>query len=190
MHLTSRRVSFSIGLALIIGWGIFFLLFLTSSRTLFEAQIASGETTAPLPPRGVNINIQVDKRVYRGGDTVLISVRNDSRLPIWIQQPATECPSGWWSVERLLDDGQTWQAVHWSKTTCGQARVVRFPNHSLKTDEWNALVLGDQIGEVLVNPPVGTYRVTMPYLRGKTVTATTWPTTDTEFASSPAFTIQ
>lgn len=189
MHFTTRRVSFSIGLALIIGWGIFFLLFLASSRTLFESQISAGESMVTIPP-GVNLSVQTDKKIYIGGDTVLIAMRNDSRTPIWIQEPDAACPNAWWSVERLQDDGQTWQAVQWSKTTCPTGTIVRFPGHTLKTAQWQALVLGTQIGEVLVNPPAGTYRVSMPYLKGKTITATTWDASKAEIAVSPSFTIQ
>ena len=186
MFNVTRRVNFAIAIALTVGWGIFFLLFLVSSTTLFEAQQASADRIAILPA-GVKINVQVDKKVYRGGDTILIAVRNDSRYPIWIQSPSPDCPTNWWMIERLTDDGETWSPVALTKKTCGPSGVERFANHTLKSDEWTSLVPGPQIGEVMVNPLAGTYRVSVPYLKGKTVTAVTWPSQGTEKATSASF---
>lgn len=188
MFNVTRRFSFAITIAMMVGWGIFFLLFLASSTTQFEVQQARAENTVILPP-GVKINTQVDKKVYRGGDTVLIAIRNDSRYPIWIQSSSVECPTNWWAIEKLMSDGETWSPVTLTKKTCEQGGVVSFPNHTLKSNEWVALVPGPQIGEVMVNPPAGTYRISMPYLKGKNITATTWPTDGVEKATSAAFSI-
>ena len=189
MFNVSRRVSFSVAIALTVGWGIFFLLFLVSSNTLLETQLAQGDRVLARPP-GVRISVQVDKRVYRGGDAVLIAVRNDSRLPIWITTADEACPSAWWMIEQLAADGETWSAVGLSKQECPTTGITRFTNHTLKTDTWMALVPGPQIGDIFVNAPSGTYRVSVPYLKGKTVTAESWRTQTLVQATSPQFSIQ
>jgi len=188
MFNVTRKVSFSVAIALTVGWGIFFLLFLTSSNTLFEAQQIDGERTIALPA-SIRINVQVDKKIYRGGDTVLIAVRNDSRIPVWIKI-AESCPSAWWAIERLDDDGETWRGVSLSKKECALSSIVKFTNHSLNTDAWMALVPGPQVGEVLINPPTGTYRVVMPYIKGKAVTVDNWIPQGLFKAASTPFTIQ
>lgn len=188
MFNVTRRVSFAVAIALTVGWGIFFLLFLASSTTILEAQQSQTESAVILPV-GVRINVQVDKKVYRGGDTVLIAIRNDSRTPIWIQTPSAECPAGWWSIERLMDDGESWTVVTRSKQVCGPGGVERFTGHTLRSDAWLALVPNNQIGDLLGNPPTGTYRIMMPFLKGKTITATTWPSQDVEQATSAPFSI-
>lgn len=188
MFNVTRRVSFAVAISLTVGWGIFFLLFLASSNTLLEAQQLQGEQMTPLPS-GVKLSIQVDKRVYRGGDSVLIAVRNDSRMPIWIQSPGADCPSAWWTLEVLNADGETWTSVQTQKSGCSGASVVRFPDHSLKSDEWHALVPGPQLGEVFVDAPAGTYHIVMPYAKGKSVDTTTWPPSDTGRSTSAPFTI-
>ncbi len=187
MFNVSRRVNFSVAIALTVGWGIFFLLFLASSNTLLEAQQAQDNRVLA---RGVRISVQVDKRVYRGGDAVLIAVRNDSRLPIWITTAGEACPSAWWMIERLAADGETWSAVGLSKQECPTTGITRFTNHTLKTDTWMALVPGPQIGDIFVNASAGTYRVSVPYLKGKTVTAESWRTQTPVQATSPQFSIQ
>lgn len=188
MFNVTRKVSFSVAIALTVGWGIFFLLFLTSSNTLLEAQQIDGERAVPLPP-GVRLNVQVDKRIYRGGDTILIAVRNDSRIPVWIKT-AEDCPSAWWAIERLDDDGETWRAVSLTKKPCAMNGIIKFTNHTLNTDVWMAFVPGPQVGEVLINPPTGTYRVVMPYIKGKVVTIDNWTPQTLSKAFSTAFTIQ
>ncbi|MEK7637366.1 MAG: hypothetical protein AAB402_03215 [Patescibacteria group bacterium] len=188
MFNVSRRVNFSIVIALTVGWGIFFLLFLASSNTLLEAQQAQ-DNRVLAPPPGVRVNVQVDKRVYRGGETLLLAVRNDSRPPIWIQLPGDGCAARWWTVERLASDGESWSPVAITKQSCPAVGLVRFPNHSLKTDQWTALVPGPQIGDILIGAPAGTYRIAVPYLKGKNVTAGSWPATGIERATSPQFSI-
>lgn len=191
MFNVTRRVSFAVAIALTTGWGIFFLLFLASSNTLLEAQLAEGERVAILPP-GLRLNVQIDKRVYRGGDAVLIAVRNDSRLPVWMTKSDT-CPSAWWQIERLGEDGETWVPVTLSKLECPITAVEKFANHSLKTDAWMALVPGPQIGDVLVSAPTGTYRVSMPYIKGmkgKEVTVADWTAQKSEQVTSSQFTVQ
>lgn len=191
MFNVTRRVSFAVAIALTVGWGIFFLLFLASSSTLFEAQQYDGEHVVTLPP-GVRLSVQVDKRVYRGGDAVLIAVRNDSRLPIWIPQAET-CPSFWWGIEQLGSDGETWAKIGLSKQECDVTGIELFANHSLKTDAWMALVPGTQIGDVLVPPPTGTYRVSVNYVKkakGAELTLEDWAANKQEIAASTPFTIQ
>ncbi len=189
MFNVTRRVSFAIALALIVGWGIFFLLFLTSENTLFAAQI---ELDAPVTvtSRKVLLNVQVDKKIYRGGDVVLLAVRNDSRTQIWFPK-ADACPAAWWNVERLGDDGIVWKAFASSKPTCTISGIEEFATHSLKTDAWQALVPGNQIGGgVLDNPPTGTYRIVTPFLKGKNSTSQDWTEEKLIQAASSPFTIQ
>jgi hypothetical protein len=192
MFIVTRRVSFTVALALTIGWGIFFLFFLASSSALFDAQQSASEHVVVLPP-GVRLSVQLDKRVYRGGETVLIAVRNDSRLPIWLPYAGDTCPSAWWSLERLGEDGETWTHVATTKQACTPTDVVQFTNHSLKTDAWMALVPGPQIGEVLVNPETGTYRLSVPYIKGKkntTMKLEHWMAEPHDSTTSGTFTIQ
>ncbi len=188
MFNVTRRVSFAVAIALTVGWGVFFLLFLASSNTLLQAQQLQGEQVAILPP-GVKISVQVDKRVYRGGDDVLLAVRNDSRWPIWIKT-TVDCASDWWAVEQLQSDGETWSPVTITTQTCPAAQTERFPNHTLKTDHWTAFVPGPQIGKVMVEAPAGTYRIAMLFQKGKTITAGPWPPDGAAVAVSPQFSIQ
>lgn len=188
MFNVTRRVSFAVAIALTVGWGIFFLLFLASSNTLLAAQQSAAESTIPLPP-GVRLNVQVDKRIYRGGDVVLVAVRNDSRIPIWIEK-SDDCPSAWWKIEQLGSDGETWTMVQLAKQACVTSGIEQFPTHTLKTDAWMALVPGPQIGNVMVNPPTGTYRVTVQYIKGKTAVAKDWTPQAVVAATSIPFTIQ
>lgn len=188
MFNVNRRVSFVVALAGIIGWGIFLLLFLNSSRILLEAQTV--QDTVPVLPSGVRMSIQTDKRVYRAGDTVLIAVRNDSRQPIWIQQRDVSCASEWWQVEKLGNEESDWAVVARAKRTCPTGAPVRFAAHTVKSDAWTAVIPGPQIGEVMIGAESGTYRITLPFLKGKTVTSDTWPETGVAYASSPQFTIQ
>lgn len=175
-------------MAAVVGFGIFFLLFLNSTRILFESQLAS-EAVVTLPP-GVRFSVQTDKRVYRSGDAVLIAVRNDSRLPIWIQNIGDPCAAHWWQVEQLGNEDNDWNVVARTKQPCPPATAIRFTNHTVKSDTWIALVPGSQPGDVMVGAPAGTYRISMPYVKGKTQTIETWPVTGVSLATSPQFTIQ
>lgn len=189
MFNVTRKVSFSVAIALTVGWGIFFLLFLASSRIAFESQNPVDQVLV-LPP-GVKLSVQIDKRVYKSGDEVLIAVRNDSRYPIWIQQTTDGCRPTWWMIEQLQNDGDTWTPLKLAKQACTNLSLTTFDKHSLKTDIWASLVPGPQIGNVLVNAPSGTYRVVVPYVKGsKTTDLTAWPTTGIDKATSPQFSLQ
>ena len=188
MFNVTRRVSFAVVIALTVGWGIFFLLFLASSTRLIEAQQARTEQITIVPP-SVKINIQVDKKIYRGGETILIAVRNDSRLPIWIQSPGEDCPARWWSLEQLQGDGETWSSVALTRRGCGPVGVVSFPSHTLKSYAWTALVPNVAIGEVFGNPLPGTYRIAVPYVKGRNLPDTVWPNQGVQIVTSPSFSI-
>lgn len=189
MFNVTRRVSFSIAIAMTVGWGIFFLLFLTASNTTLEAQQRELLQTGTLT-KGVKLNIQADKSVYRAGETVLVAIRNDSRIPVWIRQFDEECQAGWWSVERLDSDGETWQAVEDTPPSCTAAGIVRFTNHTLKSAEWKTVIRDISAKNQERNVRTGTYRIAMPYLKGKAVARdTTWSDTDAGRVNSVAFTV-
>ncbi len=187
MFSVSRRVSFSIVVALLLGWGIFIILFLQSSSVLLSSSTTDqGLTILP----SVRLSVQIDKHVYASGDAVLIAVRNDSRVPIYVQQAADGCSTNWWSIEQLQADGEHWESILTTKQTCPTpSSMIEFPKHSLRSDQWQAIVPGS-IGDVLVGAPSGTYRVVVPYLTGKSSVAPTWPESGFATAVSPTFSIQ
>lgn len=189
MFNVTRRVSFSVAISITVGWGIFFLLFLASSKTVMDAQQQTIDQTGVLPP-GVKLSVQVDKKIYRSGDTILIAVRNDSRLPVWLPEFTEECTDAWWTVEHLESDGESWQPVRTVTTDCTTTAIARFPNHSLKAAEWKAV---EPVSSALSQPkPIstGTYRISVRYMKGKGITADTpWTSAESTMVSAPAFTI-
>ncbi len=188
MFNVSKKISFSVVVAILIGWGICFLLFMASAKTALQSEFANEQPV--VVTRALRLTVQVDKRVYATEDRVLIAVRNDSRMPIWIQQVGADCPLLWWNVERLGADGQTWLPVTLQKVVCEGTHTIQFPNHSLKSGEWNLQEAGAQIGNVTVNVLTGTYRISIPYLRGEAKDATTWPGAATRTVTSSPFTVQ
>src|SRR5690349_1128880 len=150
MFTVGRRVSFSVVIALLIGWGVFSLLFLQASNTLFQAQAYELDRPAPLPA-GIKLNLQVDKKIYRAGDTVLIALRNDSRLPVWLAEHADGCQGSWWRVESLGSDGEKWRPVVLTKDVCATNTfgVAKFSRHTLQTDEWRSVVPSAQLGNIV-----------------------------------------
>lgn len=185
----TKKVSFSVVITLALGWGGFFLLFMTSSRTLLKAEALQVEAQ-PTLPAGVRLHFVTDKNIYRAGEVVLLSLRNDSRTPIWTAAATGSCQQ-WWTVERLSDNGETWQPVATSAATCppNQQPLERFPNHTVRTGEWTALVLRDQTTDIFVPPVSGSYRLVVSYLRGKQVAVSDW-TTSARTVATPAVTIQ
>lgn len=189
MFNVTRRVSFSVAIGLTVGWGIFFLLFLASSQTIMDAQQQTLDQTGVLPP-GVKMSVQVDKRVYRAGDNVLIAVRNDSRLPVWLPDFTEDCAEAWWFVEHLESDGESWQPVRTATVDCTTTSIARFPNHTLKAAEWKTV---EAKSSAVTQPkPIstGTYRISVRYLKGKTVTAETrWSSAEATTVSALPFTV-
>ncbi len=190
MFLVTRKVSFSVVVALTLSWGLFFLLFLKSSLTLLQAETLPSGTAAVLTS-GVRLNLQVDKRVYRGGETVMVSLRNDSRAAIWLPARSDACQP-WWKVEQLATDGETWQSVTTSKTSCQPVDrpLERFTTHTVKTGEWPALVPSASPGNVMINPPTGTYRMAVVFLKGRQARPSDWAGESPGKIVSVPFTIQ
>lgn len=184
MFNVTRRVSFAVVIALTVGWGAFFLLFLASSNTLLEAQQRAINEVTVLPP-GVKLKIQVDKDVYRGGDTILAAVRNDSRLPVYVQAPDGDCAPDWWFVERLESDGETWATFDPPPTVCSSIGLDRFTNHTLRPVEWTAVLRTTGPKGEPIKVPTGTYRITIPYLKGKDVQDAVWPAKTSQVSSMP-----
>ncbi|MBI5466720.1 MAG: hypothetical protein HY975_00685 [Candidatus Kerfeldbacteria bacterium] len=185
----TKKVSFSVVVVLTIGWGAFFLLFMTSSRTLLRAETLPLDARQSLPA-GVRFSFVTDKNVYRAGDVVLLSLRNDSSTAIWMPALTGSCQQ-WWNVERLSNDGETWQPVETRAAACqpDQQPLERFPSHTVKTGEWTALVLRDPASDVFIAPLSGSYRIVAPYLRGKQATVRDWAEAS-RTVSTPAITIQ
>lgn len=190
MFLVTQKVSFSVVVALALSWGVFFLLFLKSSSTLLQAETTQNGTAVAITP-GVRLTLQVDKRVYRGGETVLVSLRNDSRAAIWLPGWSDACQP-WWGVEQLAADGETWQSVAISQASCqpSQLPLKRFTAHTVKTGEWPALVPSASPGNVMINPPTGTYRLVIAFLKGQQARPSDWVGQGSGKAASLPFTIQ
>lgn len=189
MFNVTRRVSFSVVIALLLGWGALAVMFFQSSSFLIAAETEDGY---PMNiPRGVKLMLQVDKKVYRGGEAVLISLRNDSRLPIWLATSANGCPATWWSLEKLGSDEDDWQTVSRTKLGCHGTSTgfERFDKGTLRTDEWNGLLQTNAIGEVYLPAMTGTYRINVPFLAGKEAVEADWAAA-AEARPSAAFTIQ
>ncbi len=189
MFNVTRRVSFSVVIALLLGWSGMALMIFQSSNYLIAAETEDGSPMSI--PRGVKLALQVDKKVYRGGEPVLISLRNDSRLPIWLATNADGCPATWWTLERLGNDENDWQTVARTKAGCSgpSAGLEGFAKGTLKTDEWSGLLQTSAIGEVFLPATTGTYRVSVPYLVGKEIAEIDW-TAKAEVRQSNAFTVQ
>lgn len=186
MFSVTRKVSFSVVIALLLGWGVMSTLIFRSSGYLFEAQ-ATDDT--PLAVPGVQLNFQVDKKVYRQSDPILIALRNDSRTPITVATKADGCHDGWWYVQSL--EGETWEPVVLTKATCTTKTygLESFTRHTLKTGEWNGLVPGPQIGEIFMPAKTGTYRIAVPYQRGKKPVEAAWGL-KANLVTTTSFTIQ
>lgn len=186
----TKRVSFSVVIALLLGWGVMSLLILQSSNDLLRAQVLeNGQVVRQ--PRGVVLSLHVDKKVYRAEEPILISLRNDSRENIWIADHGDGCQGEWWTIQRLFDTDD-WKRVTLSSTTCEKAtyQPVVFDRHSLKTGEWNGLVHADALGDVFTPAETGTYRVAVPFIHSRVEEAGTWTSDRTQMAVSSAFTIQ
>jgi hypothetical protein len=189
MFNATKRVSFTVVIALLLGWGVMSLLILRSADYSLQADTLDAGSTAIRSPN-VKLTMQVDKRVYRAGETVLISLRNDSRTPIWLPTTASGCVTSWWTVERL-EDGDFWRPVGLTKAACSiPIGINQFAKHDLRTAEWNSLVPGPQLGEVYINAPTGTYHIATPYLKGKQVAEINWQQAELPKITSPSFTIQ
>ena len=191
MPIVGKRVSFSVVIALLLGWGALSLFVLKTSDTLFTADTYSTDHPVALLP-GVKLTLQVDKRVYRSGDDVLIALRNDSRPQIWLSQHADGCASSWWRVERLADDGETWSAVPLSKDVCVAATygLEKFTSHTLKTADWIANVPSTLIGNITTPAPAGTYRISVPYLKAVEAKEEDWHQGAPPKIVSPSFSLQ
>lgn len=188
-----KKVSFSVVIAILLGWGVFGILFMQASNTLWQAQAYEIDRPAPLPT-GVKLSLQVDKKIYRAGDTVLLALRNDSRATIWLAEHADGCSGAWWRVEVLAADGETWTPVPQSKDICQtkQFGLAPFVRHTLQNAEWKSVVPNSQLGNIVDPALVGTYRIIAPYLKGVAGVATEsdWGTVVAHTIVSPSFTIQ
>jgi len=190
IHL-SRRFIFSLAIGLVIGWGILFLFLIAASSTMMGVDTEALDRMPVILP-SVRLALQVDKKVYLGGDTVLISARNDSRSNIWIMKPPSGCEDKWWKIQQLGNDGETWKDVALTKHPCKTADVTsqQFTNHTVQGATWIAQIPGPQLGDVFINPPTGTYRVVMPYVKSKEPVVTNWSAEGTAKMTSFTFTIQ
>ena len=185
----TQRISFSLVVALLLGWVAMGLLIVRSSNTLLDAQTLDADRPIT-QPHGVKVKIDVDKKVYGANDIVLLSLRNDSSKDIWLSERADGCSGTWWAID-VLRNGDQWVAVPLSKTKCTATDygVKQFSRHSIQTDEWNILVPSDQLGDVFSHAPTGTYRLRVPYLIGQQATEADWATM-TKYVVSPSFTVQ
>lgn len=190
MFSVGKRVSFSVVVALMLGWGIFGLLILKASNELLQAQSYEFDHPIPIPP-GIRLNVQVDKKVYRSGETALIALRNDSRLAVSLAEHADGCQGSWWKVESLGPDGVTWSSVRLAKDTCPTVKygLQKFVRHTVKTAEWTAVVPTGQLGNIVQPAPTGTYRIAVPYLKGQAAQEAMLSTATTKVVS-PSFTLQ
>lgn len=186
-----KKVSFSLVIALLTGWGVFSVLFIKAAEALWQAEGLEYDQPVQLPP-GVKLNLNVDKKVYKGGDQILISLRNDSRLVVWLAARADGCRDAWWLVEKLGPDGENWSPVELTKKTCPSKTfgLTKPGRHSLQNAEWAALVPVRQLGNVSVPAPTGTYRIAVPYLKSKTAVESDWLTESRRLVTSAAFAVQ
>ncbi len=189
MFSVSRKVSFSVVVALLLGWAVMSVLLFQSSQILIAAQYEDGLRI--VLPSGVKLTLVVDKKVYRPEEPILISLRNDSRKQIWLATTAGGGPNSWWFVQRLGSDANDWRTVSRTSAGCVAASsgLEKYASHTLKTDQWDGLVQTGDIGEIFTNAPTGTYRIAVPYLVGKEVAATGW-NLDPQLVPSGNFTVQ
>lgn len=188
MFNVTRRVSFSVVIALLLGWGAMsFMIFRSAEYTIASEK---DDGYIGVPSKGVKMLFQVDKKVYRGGEPVLISLRNDSRKPIFLATSALGCGQSWWALQRLGTDETDWQTVTRSKESCSGSTtgLESFAKGTLKTDEWNGLIQTDAIGEVFLPAETGIYRFLVPYLVGS-AEEEDWKSQQAQIGSS-SFTIQ
>lgn len=166
MFNVTRRVSFSVVIALLLGWGAMSFMIFQSAEYSIASERNNGYFGAPL--KGVKMLFQVDKKVYRGGEPVLISLRNDSRKPIYLSTSALGCGQTWWALQQLGTDETDWRTVTRSKDSCTgiTAGLEDFAKGTLKTDVWNGLIQTNAIGEVYLPAETGIYRFLVPYLVG------------------------
>lgn len=187
MPSASKRIHFGLVVALLLGWGAMGIMLVQAGQSLIQSDL--DQPAAFVQPRGVKLGLDVDKRIYRAGDPILISVRNDSRKDVFLAEQADGCAAGWWVVE-ALENGETWRLVQRTKASCADIRfgLVAFPRHSIESSEWNGMVPGSAIGDVAVAAPTGTYRIRVPYVYGE-VTEADWALLGRAVVSSE-FTIQ
>ena len=162
-----KSVSFTVVIALLLGWGALGYLFAQASNSLISTE--SDPLAAPVKlQKGVRLSLTVDKKVYAAKERILISLRNDSRLPITLAKTVDNCAPQWWSVERF-DSTEEWAPVPLVKTDCNQVStgLENFPKHSLNVDAWDGLVPAGGIGNLFVAAPTGTYRISVPYQTGE-----------------------
>lgn len=191
MRGVNKRVSASVALALIIGFGALAALIIQAGVTTFAAETTE-QPTNPVGP-GIRLKFQVDKSIYRAGETVLLALRNDSRKSIWLAEQADGCAADWWQLERLQADGETWAKVILNKQTCVTLSYgsVSFVRHTLKTGQWDLHVPGPQLGDVVIDASVGTYRFSAPYLSQSSAPSDQgWQGTTVKAITSPIFTVQ
>lgn len=165
-----------------------FLIF-QSSQVLIANEYDDGSRI--VLPAGVKLALVVDKKVYQPNESILISLRNDSRKQIWLAKAAGGCPNSWWYIQRLGSDVNDWHTVPRTTKGCtdGNSGLDKFSSHTLKTDQWNGLVQTSDIGEIFVPATTGTYRIVVPYLVGKEVTEENWKLA-AQLVPTSSFTIQ
>lgn len=144
----TTKISFSVVIALLLGWGAISLLLIQSSNELLQAQLLESGTVVNLP-KGVKLKVQIDKNVYSVDDQILISIRNDSQQNVWTSLHADGCSDSWWQVEQLFD-GDQWAPVRLQKTECDRALygIQQLPEHAVRTASWNGLVPAPEFLEV------------------------------------------
>lgn len=189
MFTVGKKVSFSVVIALLIGWGVMSMLIFQSSQVLLATEAEDGSRN--VLPSGVKLSLVVDKKVYRSEEPILVSLRNDSRKQIWLAMTALGCPNSWWAVQRLAADAATWQTVARTQAGCSgtSSGLEKYASHTLKTDEWNGLLQTGDIGQIFAAAPTGTYRLAVPYLVGKQVAEEGWKLS-AQLLPSASFTIQ
>lgn len=188
MKFASKRLSFGLVIVLLVAWGAMGLLLIESGNQLLQAQIIESGSIARLP-KGVRLQLEVDKNVYGTEDSILISIRNDSRIPVWLAERADGCVPTWWRVEQLFDEDQ-WQTLTILRGDCPTADYGQseFKAHSVRTDNWNGLQQTPNLGQVFERVATGTYRIAVPFLHGGEVVSGDWPEAKT--AVTAAFTVQ
>ncbi len=184
----TKKISFWLVVALLLGWGALGLLLIQSSKELLQAQLTYDGNATSLP-RGVSLQLQVDKNVYGANETVLISLRNDSRKDVWLAERANGCNGTWWELEQLTNS-ETWTPVAIQRQDCVDLTygLNAFARHSVKTDSWNGLIQTDALGSTFAPAPTGTYRIAVPFLHGQDPSESDWLASDAVAAVSSAFT--
>lgn len=187
----TNRVNVLISFGLIIGLGIFMLLIIQTRAVTASAETASAPSVTVAP--GVKLKFQTDKSIYQATEVVLAALRNDSRKSVWLTTHADGCSDSWWKVQRLDTDGENWLTVALSKTTCASATYgsQAFDQHTVVNGQWNIRVPSNQLGDLVMAAPTGTYRLAAPYIVApKQPAEADWASSKAQVVATPSFTVQ